>query len=138
MSAFFLRVRVRVVVESDFHHNALFAHLQHHPKRVLLRVVQHFDELNKIRVVQLLHDGYLLADKEQGVLGLCDLGLAELLFVHRPGVAHARPRRPIRPPQDVGLRPSSKTGFGELLGRLPSMVSSWVMARREGGLVGPL
>ncbi|ROV87366.1 hypothetical protein VSDG_09877 [Cytospora chrysosperma] len=108
--------------------------LQTSAARVLLRVVQDLDQRHQVRVVQLLHDGDLLADQEQRVLGLLVLLVAQLV---RHGGVHARagagaggggggrrllmgarrsPARPAWPPaQDVGLGALAQPCLGELL-----------------------
>jgi hypothetical protein len=56
------------VIQADFHDDALFAHFHDHVNRILLGVVEDFDELDQVRVVELLHDGNLLANQMQSVV----------------------------------------------------------------------
>lgn len=68
IATLFLTVRSRVIVQAHLHDDALFAHLHDHVQRVLLWIVQDLDELDQIRVVELLHNGDLFADEVEGII----------------------------------------------------------------------
>lgn len=103
VTARLLAVRIRRFLQPDLHDHALLAHLHDHVERVLLRVVQHLDELYEIGMVQLLHDGDLLADQIERVSLLAGPRTSN---TGRQGSIEPRaPERPMRPLlEDVGLR----------------------------------
>jgi hypothetical protein len=72
------------LVKANLHDDALLTHLQHHVQRVLVRVIEHLDQLHQVRVVELLHDGNLLPDQVQSVLGLEGVMLTELPLMRSP------------------------------------------------------
>jgi hypothetical protein len=70
VTAGFFAVWFRRLTKTNLHHNAFSAHLHDHVKRVLFGVIEHFNKLDEVRVIQLLHDGDFFANQIEGVAHL--------------------------------------------------------------------
>ena len=64
MAAAFLTVWICILFQANLHDDSLFAHFQHHVKRIFVRVIENLDQLHQVGMVQLLHDGNLFANQE--------------------------------------------------------------------------
>lgn len=112
--ALFVAVWVGVLLQANLHDDSLFAHLQHHVERIFFGVVEDLDQLDKVWMVQFLHDGYLFADKVERIVFL-SWTLSSKLGCQRIATTLAAYRSTTRTsgalPEDARLRSFAKTSF---------------------------
>ncbi len=62
-----------MIVHAHMHDDALLTHLEHHVERIFGRIVEHFVQCDQVGMIELLHDGNLLANEIERVAILDDV-----------------------------------------------------------------
>nr|POE78496.1 hypothetical protein CFP56_60728 [Quercus suber] len=122
-AACFLRVWIRTFVQADLHDHALLAHLQHNVQRILVRIVEDFDQGYQVVMIKFLHDGDLFLDQVERIVILAVLQsvggrLAVQRRVEADGSEMSRSSARSGFTEQIRLRALAETRFGELLDSL--------------------